>query len=273
MLDRFTRKRVLITGGASGLGKALVENFCRLGWQVAIADVELTGAKNLASELGVSQDDILLLQCDVTKDSDFRNVSDAISSNWQGVDVIINNAGIASSGFLEATSLAQWQRTLDVNLNGVFRGLHFWRDLLPQRSPGYIVNVASFAGIALAPGMLSYNVSKAAVIALSESLRIEMSDQNIGVSVACPAFFKTNLVSSMSESSETTRAQVSRWMEASAVSADGVAQDIIQAIERNRFMVISHPDARKIARFKRWVPERFFKQLAKKVAKLRQNQL
>ena len=134
--------------------------------------------------------------------------------------------------------------------------------LLMKSQKAHIVSTASFAGIALMPGMMSYNVAKAGVIAFSETLQGEMALQNIGVSVACPAFFQTNLVSSMTGSSEKTKSFVNKQMQTSKVSADDVATDIYKAVENNTFMVISHKESKRQYLIKRLFPNFVLKKKA-----------
>jgi len=264
MLTRFKQKTVLITGGASGLGKALVEQFAQLGWKIAIVDINLKGAEELSVQLKQSGIDSIACYCDVGKDEDFASIALTIQQLWGGLDIMINNAGVASANLLQDMTPEEWFRVMNLNLNSVFRGCHSWLSLLPGTGPAHIVNVASFAGLALAPGMVAYNVSKAGVIALSESLRVELGHKHIGVSVVCPAFFKTNLVNSMLESDANVKQQVNKWMESSKITATDVAKDVIKAIEKNQFMVISHDYARRFHWIKRWFPRFFEKKMMQK---------
>ena len=271
MLDRFKQKRVLITGGASGLGQAIVMQFADLGWKIAVVDINLQGAQQVAESANKQGADAIALYCDIGKDQDFAVIAQTIAAEWGGLDIIINNAGIATTGLMVDCTSEQWDRAINLNLNSVFRGCHFWLPLMSQDGPGHVVNTASFAGIAQAPTMMSYNVSKAGVIALSETLRAELGYRNIGVSVICPAFFKTNLLDSMSPADEGVKPLVKKWMENSKISADDVASDVIKGIEKNQLMVISHDYARKAYRFKRFFPKIYMKQLIKKVPQIMAN--
>jgi len=268
MLDRFKHKRVLITGGASGLGKAIVEQFASLNWKIAIVDINIEGAQEVAAAVNSVGGEAIALYCDIGKDEDFISIEQSIKEMWGGLDIIVNNAGIATTGMMADCTPEQWHRAINLNLNSVYRGCHYWLSLLPKNGPGHIVNTASFAGIAQAPAMMSYNVSKAGVIALSETLRAELGHLNIGVSVICPAFFKTNLLDSMSPTDEGVKPLVKKWMENSKISADDVAQDVIKGIEENKLMVISHDYARKAYRMKRFFPNYYLNQLIKKVPQI-----
>jgi len=268
MLKRFTKRRVLVTGGASGLGKAIVEQFAELGWKIAVVDINLEGAEAVADAANKRGAEAIALYCDIGKDEDFINISETIKERWDGLDIIINNAGIATTGMMVDCTSEQWDRAINLNLNSVFRGCHFWLPLISENGPGHVVNTASFAGIAQAPSMISYNVSKAGVIALSETLRAELGYRNIGVSVICPAFFKTNLLDSMSPSESGVKPLVEKWMKESKIDATDIANDVLKGIEKNQLMVISHDYARNAYRFKRFFPKTYMKQLIKRVPQI-----
>ncbi len=268
MLQRFNNKTVIITGGASGLGEAIVMQFAQLGWKIAIVDINIDGAREVAEKANELGADASAFYCDIGDDKDFRTIASLLAKGFPPIDIIINNAGIATTGLMVDCSPEQWQRAINLNLSSVYRGCHYWMPLMPENGPGHIVNTASFAGIAQAPTMLSYNVSKAGVIALSETLRAEIGFRNIGVSVLCPAFFKTNLLDSMTPGEEGIKPLVQKWMESSKVSAEDVASDALMAIEKNKLMVISHDYARKAYRFKRFFPTWYMNQLIKKTPQL-----
>jgi len=268
MLDKFKQKRVLVTGGASGLGKAIVDQFAKLKWKIAVVDINIDGAKEVADNINAKGGEAVAFFCDVGKDEDFVSIEKSIKDLWGGLDIIVNNAGIATTGMMADCTPEQWDRAINLNLSSVYRGCHYWLPLLPQNGPGHVVNTASFAGIAQAPAMMSYNVSKAGVIALSETLRAELGHLNIGVSVICPAFFKTNLLDSMSPTDEGVKPLVKKWMENSKISADDIALDVINGIEKNKLMVISHDYARKAYRLKRFFPNYYLNQLIKKVPQI-----
>ncbi len=268
MLARFTKKRVLITGGASGLGKAIVMKFAKLGWKIAVVDINIDGAKEVAEKANEIGADAVALYCNIGKDEDFVSIAKDLKERWNGLDIIVNNAGIATTGMMLDCSPEQWDRAINLNLTSVYRGCNYWLPLIEQDGPGHVVNTASAAGIMLAPSMLSYNVSKAGVVALSDTLRSELAYHNIGVSVLCPAFFKTNLLDSMSPSEQGLKPLVEKWMENSKVTADDVASDAIKGIEKDIFMVISHDYARKAYRFKRLFPKMFMKGMIKKVPQI-----
>ena len=268
MLKRFTQKRVLITGGASGLGRAIVHQFARLGWRIAVVDINIDGATNVAEEANQMGAQAIPLFCDVGKDEDFISIAKTLKEQWGGLDVLVNNAGVATTGMMVDCSPEQWDRAINLNLSSVYRGCNYWLPLFAQEGPGHIVNTASAAGLINAPSMMSYNVSKAGVVALSESLCAELAHRNIGVSVLCPAFFKTNLLDSMAPGEQALKPLVEKWMANSKITADDVASDAINGIEKNKLIVISHDYARKAYRLKRFFPNRFIKGMNKKVPQI-----
>lgn len=271
-------RRVLITGAGSGLGRALALKFASAGWRVACTDVQLDAATQTLREIETAGGTGLAFALNVTQENSFAAAAAQLQAAWGGVDVWVNNAGVASAGTVADSALDQWQWVLDINLLGCVRGARAAIPLLKSQGGGHIVNVASFAGIANPPAMASYNVSKAAVISLSETLRLELAGDGIGVSVACPSFFKTNLLATSqregrghSRDGGSAAPQMGRivekLMEKATVTAEDVAADIFKAVEQNRFLVITHPDARQRYHLKRIAPEMYYRAALKMTAK------
>lgn len=263
--------KALVTGGGSGLGRALCLQLADRGVSVGVADIDVERAAETLDMIirRTGSDDSFAAACDVGQENGFASLLVEIRQRWDNqLDLLINNAGIASAGDLVCTDEAEWRSLLEVNLLGVARGCRHFVPLLLARQRGHVVNIASFAGLACAPGMVTYNVSKAGVIALSDSLRGELLSAGIGVSVACPAFFKTRLLENFN-GSQAIASQVERWMQRSPIQADNVARDILAAVEKNQFMIISHPEARRAYWFKRWFPERFFKSMSARTRRWR----
>jgi short-subunit dehydrogenase len=200
--------------------------------------------------------------------TDFEALADQVKKDWGGVDVVINNAGIAAAGTVHATALADWEAVININLLGVVRGCHTFVPMLLAQRSGHVVNIASFAALASAPGMASYNVAKAGVFSLSESLRAEVYDEGVDVTVACPAFFRTNLLESFRGPDPAAKATVARIMDRATITADDVANDIYEAVMNRRFLVISHPDSRWQYRVKRAAPELFYRSVRRMMKKM-----
>lgn len=267
------QQRVLITGAGSGLGRALALHFARKGWLVACTDVQPQAAAQTFAEIKAAGGEGLCFQLDVTSEAQFDSAVAQLEVSWGGLDVLINNAGVASSGTVADSPLEQWRWVLDINLMGCVRGARSAIPLMQRQGSGHIVNISSFAGIANPPALASYSVSKAAVISLSETLRLELAGDGIGVSVACPSFFETALVENSRNAgpdSGNAAPQLDpitrHLMKTSKITADDVARDIYAAVKKKRFMVISHADARLRYRIKRASPEAFFKVARKATA-------
>jgi NAD(P)-dependent dehydrogenase (short-subunit alcohol dehydrogenase family) len=273
-LPKLKDQRVLITGAGSGLGRALAEQFASAGWKVACSDVRLEAAQKTASDLAARGVTALAIELDVRSEEGFADVVEQVKNAWGGIDVLVNNAGVATAGMVVDSPMEQWRFVLDINLLGCVRGSRAVIPLMKAQRAGHIVNIASFAGIANPPALASYNVSKAAVISLSETLRSELHGDGIGISVAAPSFFKTDLLKSgrgeIADNAHSTAPQmeriVERLMDKASVGAADVARDIFDAVQNDRFLVITHADARKQALIKRYAPELFFKMALKSTA-------
>jgi len=264
----FADRRMVITGGGSGLGRALCLRFARERWKVAVADINVERAEETLTQVRSAGGDGFVQRCDVTLLEDFEALADRVKKEWGGVDVVINNAGIASAGTVQATSLADWEAVININLLGVVRGCRTFVPMLLSQRSGHIVNIASFAAIASAPGMASYNVAKAGVFSLSETLRAEVFDEGVDVTVACPAFFRTNLLESFRGPDPAVKATVARIMDRATVTAEDVANDIYEAAMSGRFLVISHADSRWQYRMKRAAPELFYREVRRMMKKM-----
>jgi NAD(P)-dependent dehydrogenase (short-subunit alcohol dehydrogenase family) len=273
-LPKLKGERVLITGAGSGLGRALAVCFADAGWRVACTDVRQEAAQQTVAELAARGGIAMARALDVRDEHDFAAAVADVQLAWGGIDVLINNAGVATAGTVIDSPIEQWRFVIDINLLGCVRGARAVIPLMKTQGAGRIVNIASFAGIANPPALASYNVSKAGVISLSETLRSELAGDGIGVSVATPSFFKTDLLNSgrgeIPETTHSTAPQmehiVARLMDKASVTAANVANDILDAVKQDRFLVITHADARHQALVKRMSPELFFRMALKSTA-------
>ncbi|WP_395376556.1 SDR family NAD(P)-dependent oxidoreductase [Marinicella sp. W31] len=266
-------KTMVITGGASGLGRALATKAAEQGWNIAIADINDEAGEAAAQEIAQKGVKSLYHHCDISQRSDFEKLLTAVLNQFGRVDVLVNNAGVASAGFLSETTEAEWERLLQLNVMSCVRGSHVFLPELVKSgktadNPVAIVNVASLAALMLAPGMMSYNVAKASVLAFSESLRGEVDHQNIHVVAACPGFFKTNLVSSMDGVNQQLKDRIESWMQRSDFTAEDVASDILEAVEKRRFLVLCDGPSKKLNRIKRWFPEYFYRIKMKRASRM-----
>lgn len=259
------RERIVITGGGSGLGRALALEYAREGSRVAVLDRNRESAEAVAREVEAAGGKSLALACDVTDADAVGHAATAITRGWHGLDLLVNNAGIAGSGTVVDTPEEDWRRILEVNLFGVVTVSRAFLPAMIRAGAGHVVNIASAAGFVSAPGMAAYNASKAAVISLSESLRVEMSAHGIGVTVVCPSFFRTNLLDEFSGSEE-SRQFALRLMDKSALSAEDVARQVRRGARKGEFMLVPHADARRILVLKRLAPAVFFAAVRRQAA-------
>jgi NAD(P)-dependent dehydrogenase (short-subunit alcohol dehydrogenase family) len=266
MTDPKWKKSIAITGAGSGFGKALALRYAAVGWNVAVTDVDEQRARRALAAIEHFDGRHFYMQLDITQADHWQQLQDTVEQQWGGLEVLVNNAGVASAGNVEETSMEDWRWVLDIDLMGVVRGCHQFAGMMKRQQAGHIVNVSSFAGLAGLPFIASYGVAKAGVVALSEALRLEMQPHGVGVTVACPAFVKTGLMDSFRSTKPATRAKVTKWMETSGVSAEQVAEAIAEAVSRNTFLLLTHPQTRAAWRWKRWFPERYYKMLAKRTA-------
>ncbi len=265
--------KVLITGAGSGLGAAMARRFALAGYAVAVTDIDLARANAVLAGLGGSGSQSFSQALNITKDSDWAAVQQRVEQEWGGLDVLINNAGVAAAGRCEESTMADWEWVVDVDLMGVVRGCHRFLPLFRQQAErgrkGYIINMASFAGLAAMPGLSAYGTAKAAVVALSEHLLTELAGTGIGVSVVCPAFVRTGLLQDFRSPDPAHRELVGRWMDKSGVSADDVADQVFRAMLQKQFLVLTHAQTRWAWMLKRFWPGHYYRQMAQRFSMTR----
>ena len=196
-MDRLHDKVAVITGGASGMGRATVLRFLQEGAKVVIADFNpLTGEETMAAAARDGfGDKVRFVRTDVAKEADIEAMIRCAVDNFGGVDIVFNNAGVGGAiGPLTETSVADWDYTFDVLAKGVFLGIkHAARAMRKQGRGGSIINTASIAGLSGDGGPLVYSAAKAAVISLSQSAAVELAPDRIRVNAICPGFIVTPL--------------------------------------------------------------------------------
>lgn len=262
------QKRVFITGGGSGLGRAIALFYAEKGSKVAIGDIDQSGLEETKRQLLEKTQDVLAIHCDTTDLASLTQAKEQIVSAWQGLDVLFNNAGVAGKhGAVEVNSIDDWNKVLEINLLGVVRGCMAFIELFKQQKSGAIVNTASMAGLLTPPEGAIYNVSKSAVIALTETLQYELAPFNVTAHAVCPAFFKTNLTSSM-ESNPQAKRFIEREMDKSTIKASDVARMIFEQVENNQLMLLTHPRERRLWRLKRVLPNMYENMMKKTFAKI-----
>jgi NAD(P)-dependent dehydrogenase (short-subunit alcohol dehydrogenase family) len=263
-MKEFQHKVAVITGGASGFGREFANVGARLGMKLVLADVQQDALDKARAELEAQGAQVLAMRCDVRKAEQVQALADATMEKFGAVHLVFNNAGVGTGGLIWENSLADWEWVLGVNLWGVIHGVRIFTPLMLQtatKEPGYrghIVNTASMAGLLNAPNMGVYNVSKHAVVSLSETLYHDLLlvDAPIGASVLCPYFVPTGISQSErnrpddvkeervpTASQHAAQAVVHKAVSSGKVSAAQVAECTFDAIRDGRFYVYSHPQA------------------------------
>ena len=263
-MKNFNGKVAVITGAASGLGREFAESAAGLGMKLVLADVQADALEKATDELLARGVEVLSMVCDVSKGAHVQELADAAVARFHGIHLVFNNAGVGSGGLIWENSEQDWEWVLGVNLWGVIHGVRiFTRTMLEcaKKDPsfeGHIVNTASMAGLLNAPAMGVYNVSKHAVVSLSETLYhdLQLIDAPIGASVLCPYFVPTGISHSHRNRPEElkpdggpTNSQIAaqaltvKAVESGKVSAADVSRMTFEAIAENRFYIFSHPHA------------------------------
>jgi NAD(P)-dependent dehydrogenase (short-subunit alcohol dehydrogenase family) len=260
--------RIMITGAGSGLGREIALRWAREGWQLALSDVSESGLQDTLRLVREAGGEGFVQRCDVRDYSQLTAFAQACEQKLGGIDVIVNNAGVASGGFFGELSLEDWDWQIAINLMGVVKGCKAFLPLLEQ-SKGKIINIASMAALMQGPAMSNYNVAKAGVVALSESLLIELRQQEIGVHVVCPSFFQTNLLDSFRGPTPAMKAQVGKLLESSPISATDIAEYIYQQVASGEFMILPHEQGRMAWQLKQKNPQLLYDEMAVMAEKMR----
>ena len=263
----FPKQRIAITGAGSGLGRAISLEFGSRGWKVAASDIDLEAAKETVDMITKLGGQAIAVKCDVTRIEDVESLARTVESEWEGMDVIVNNAGILAMGNMEDHSLKDCELLIDINVMGVIRMCKVFIPMMRKQGGGHIVNIGSAAGFAAPPGESIYNTSKAGVLALSETLRSELATKNIGVSVVMPHWFRTNILGTMRTADKRMREIAERETGKIKVSAEDVARDIYQAVHKNRFYVMSMTVTKAIWLLKCLSPEIYLRVLGRLYSK------
>lgn len=263
-MKNFSGRVAVITGAASGFGREFARVGAQLGMRLALADVQKEGLAETAAELEAQGAQVITQICDVRKGEQVEALARATMTSFGAVHLVFNNAGVGAGGLVWESTQADWEWVLGVNLWGVIHGVRVFTPLMlacakdDPEYKGHIVNTASMAGLLNPPTMGVYNVSKHAVVSLTESLYHDLSlvEAPIGASVLCPYFVQTGISQShlhrpedaQSSSAPTVSQQVSQAVLEKAVasgkvSAAEVAQRTFDAIRDQQFYIYSHPAA------------------------------
>jgi NAD(P)-dependent dehydrogenase (short-subunit alcohol dehydrogenase family) len=263
-VDDLAGKVAVVTGAASGIGRAMADRFAGEGMKVVLADVERPVLEQAAAEMAAAGFDVLAVPTDVSVAAEVDALAATTLEHYSDVHLVCNNAGVGSRGLpIAELPRADFEWVMAVNLFGVIHGLQAFLPRLRANDDGHIVNTASVSGFIHLPRMGPYNASKAAVLALSETLRFELEAEgsHVGVSVLCPSWTRTNISTSdrnrperfaytvetdklaeIAEYKARRRAQLATL----ALEPADVAAQVLDAVKANRFYVLTHPESRDV---------------------------
>lgn len=255
----FANRCVVVTGAASGIGRATALAFARHGARLFVCDLPSANLAALEAELSrETKAEVDASAVDVSVPEQMAAFCERVCRTAVP-HVLVNNAGVGLAGGALATSLEDWHWVLGANLWGVIHGCHYFAPKLTELGRGQIVNVASAAGFYNSEAMTAYGTSKYAVVGLSEGLRAELAPHGVGVSVVCPGFINTPMIASMrmrgAAYPESERGSVQRFYERRNYSPERVAQAVLRAARNNPALLPVTPEAWALYLMKRLAPE------------------
>lgn len=253
-------KRAFITGAASGLGKAFCQELAKDGWTLGMADINVKDLEKVAGEIKQLGGKPLFFPLDVSDRDQYKKVAADFLLQAGGIDLLFNNAGVGDGGSFEEYSLENYEWMVSINQMGVVYGCYYFIPAMKKQRSGHILNTASAAAIGCAPTMGAYNMTKAAVVAISETLYSELMDDNIRVSCIQPTYFKTNVVQ-FARGGEMVKKATQMFIDRSGLEADTVAQEILLRAGKKELYIILPKNARKMWYYKRLAPTWFRKKV------------
>ena len=258
-MKNLSGKVAVITGGGSGIGRSLAHAFAAQGMKVVLADVDEVAMRAVEAELTEGGAEVLPVVCDTSLEANVHALAQATLDRFGGAHVLCNNAGVAGKGDPWSGPMSSWDWVVGINLYGVVHGIRAFLPIMQDQGEGHIVNTASMAGLIALPGAAAYNATKTAVVAITEGLFLEMKGTGspVGVSVLCPGFVKTNLVTGqkwqdrLGAEPPMTTSPMGQIIEQmlidgvdNGVDPDGIAAQVVDAILADRFWILTHPEMR-----------------------------
>ncbi len=260
------KKRALITGGGGGLGRALSLALAKDEWTIGITDIKeeaLVESKKLIEDAGGKA---FTYKFDVSKKEDYKTAFDDFISTAGGLDLLINNAGVGDGGLIGEYDLAHWDWITGINQMAVIYGSHYAVPVFKKQGSGHIISIASAAGLANMPNMGMYNVTKAAVISLMETIYAEVKGFGVDASVVCPTFFRSNIM--QHHKGDENSAKIGQTIiQRAKFSPDDIADYILTEAGKGSFYILHPWQAKMVFHVKRFLPNFFLNFKAKQFAK------
>ena len=254
----------VVTGAGSGFGRACSLALAKRGVRVVVSDLDLDRARETAELIAAAGGEAQTVRCDVGQAEQVEDLARFAERAYGHTDVLVNNAGLAVAGRIGEIPLEDWKLEVDVNLMGVIYGCHYFVPKMRARKRGAVLNVASAAGLLSAAMMGPYNVTKAGVIALSETLATEVHGDGIAVTALCPTFFQTQ-IHLATRAPDALKKATERLITKSSWSADRVAEAALRGLERGELYVIPQLDGKLAWRLKRVIGAAFYGGLSAKL--------
>ena len=236
-MEPFKNKIVIVTGGGSGIGRALCEELARRGAVVTVADINAEGAQQVVSAIIKDGGESSVAHLDVTRREDVQRLVEETASTHGRLDYMFNNAGVGMAGEVRDMDLENWRRILDVNLWGVIYGTTTAYQVMIKQGFGNIVNTASVAGLIPIPMETAYSATKHAVVGLSTSLRAEAAELGVKVIVVCPGFIRTGIFDAATYFKSKREEVFSGLPSIKMMDATDCARIILRGVARNRAIV------------------------------------
>ena len=259
-------KRAFITGGGGGLGRALSLALAKDGWTIGITDIKENALAKSKKQIEAAGGKVFTYKFDASKKEDYKIAFDDFIIKVGGLDMLINNAGVGDGGLIGEYDLTHWDWITGINQMAVIYGSHFALPLLKKQGSGHIISIASAAGLANMPNMGMYNVTKAAVISLMETIYAEAKGFGVNASVVCPTFFRSDIM--QHHKGDENSAKIGQTIiQRAKFSPDDIAHYILTEAGKGEFYVLHPWQAKMVFHVKRFLPNFFLNYKAKQFAK------